>query len=334
MENAISVTNLSKRYGQTQALANLSLKVDAGDVCGLLGPNGAGKTTTMRILATLLRPDSGIARVMDYDVVMNPAAVRPLIGYMPDSSGAYRDMAVAEYLEFFAAAYNIPADRRTGIVSDCIALTGLTEKRDTLIDGLSRGMQQRLGLARCLIHDPQVLILDEPASGLDPRARIEVLEVLRTLGQMGKTILISSHILSELRHLCNSICIIDRGRLLYFGTIDQALKQARTAHRLEIRLIDRTDAACELLTSLGGVRNAEILDSHISVELSDDVEDFSFVAAKLVESGFGVLTIKEEEILLEDAFLRLTDVELRATQPAPAGPPALPGNELTPRMGE
>jgi ABC-2 type transport system ATP-binding protein len=324
MADAISIAHLSKRYGQTQALSGLSLNVSAGDVCGLLGPNGAGKTTTMRILATLLRPDSGIARVLDYDVVTNPGAVRPLIGYMPDSSGAYRDMAVFEYLEFFAAAYNISVDRRAGIVDDCIALTGLTEKRDTLIDGLSRGMQQRLGLARCLIHDPQVLILDEPASGLDPRARIEVLEVLRTLGKMGKTVLISSHILSELRHLCNSICIIDRGKLLYFGTIDEALKQARTAHRLEIRLTNRTDAACELLAGLDGVRSAEVLDAHVSVELEDGIDDFSFVAARLVEAGFGVLTIKEEEILLEDAFLRLTDDGLRAVPVSPGEPPAIP----------
>ncbi|MCC6698846.1 MAG: ABC transporter ATP-binding protein [Candidatus Hydrogenedentes bacterium] len=324
MANAISIANLSKRYGQTQALSGLSLEVSAGDVCGLLGPNGAGKTTTMRILATLLRPDIGIASVLGHNVVSNPAAVRPLIGYMPDSSGAYRDMEVAEYLEFFAAAYDIPEAQRARIVDDCIALTGLMEKRDALIDGLSRGMQQRLGLARCLIHDPQVLILDEPASGLDPRARIEVLEVLRTLGQMGKTVLISSHILSELRHLCNTICIIDRGRLLYFGTIDEALKQARTAHRLEIRLTGRPDAARDMLAGLDGVRKAEVLDSHVSIELHDGIEDFSFVASRLVEAGFGVLTIKEEEILLEDAFLRLTDDAQQATHmppPVPSAPP-------------
>ena len=306
MSSAISIKNLRKRFGNTQALQGLSLEVEEGDVFGFLGPNGAGKTTTMRILATLLRQDSGSANVMGFDVVADAKHVRPLIGYMPDSSGAYRDMFVFEYLEFFAAAYRVPAEERERVVNDCISLTGLEGKREELIEGLSRGMRQRLGLARCLIHDPKVLILDEPASGLDPRARIEVQEVLRTLGQMGKTVLISSHILSELRLLCNKIAIVDNGNLIYSGTIKEALERARTAHRLLIRLVEDADRAAAGLARQDGVRDVTVEDGQIVVELKEGVDDFSFVARHLIESGFNVLTIREEEILLEDAFLKLT----------------------------
>ncbi len=304
--SAIRIANLHKRFGSTIAVDGLSLEVDEGDIYGFLGPNGAGKTTTMRILATLLRPDSGQAEILGHNVVTDATNVRPLIGYMPDSSGAYRDMLVSEYLEFFAAAYRVARDRRTKVVSDCIELTGLGDKRDELIEGLSRGMRQRLGLARSLIHDPRVLILDEPASGLDPRARIEILEVLRALSGMGKTILISSHILSELRHLCNKICIIDHGNVIYSGTIEAALIQARTSHRLEIRLTDRAEDAASLLRDMDRIQNAEVVNGTVVAELEPGTPDFSFVATKLVEKGYGVLTIREEEIMLEDAFIRLT----------------------------
>jgi ABC-2 type transport system ATP-binding protein len=322
MQTAISITNLHKRFGATHAVQGLSLEVAEGDIYGFLGPNGAGKTTTMRVLATLLRPDSGKAEILGHNVVTEATQVRPLIGYMPDSSGAYRDMLVSEYLEFFAAAYRVPADRRAKVVSDCIELTGLQDKRDELIEGLSRGMRQRLGLARCLIHDPRLLILDEPASGLDPRARIEILEVLRALSGMGKTVLISSHILSELRHLCNKICIIDHGNVVYSGTIEAALKQARTAHRLEIKLVDRADEAANVLEKLGFLRGVKVTNGTVVAELEPGTDDFSFVAATLVQAGFGVLTIKEEEILLEDAFIRLTTREPEVA-PLPATPPPL-----------
>ncbi len=305
--SAISIQQLDKQFGSTHALQGLTLDVEEGDVYGFLGPNGAGKTTTMRILATLLRPDGGSASILGHDVVRDATAVRPVIGYMPDTSGAYRDMLVHEYLEFFAAAYRVPASKRPSVVNDCVELTGLLDKRDELIEALSRGMRQRLGLARCLIHDPKVLILDEPASGLDPRARIEILEVLRTLGDMGKTVLISSHILSELRYLCNKICIIERGKVIYSGTIAEALERARTVRRLEIRLVDRAEQACDLLKTMEGLSNVSVDDGTVDVEVAEDVVDFSFVATKLVQAGFGVLTIREEEMMLEDAFIRLTD---------------------------
>lgn len=307
MTHAIAVNNLHKSYGSIHAVQGLTFTVDPGDVYGFLGPNGAGKTTTMRILATLLRPDTGTASVMGHDVVAHPGKVRPLIGYMPDASGAYRDMMVWEYLEFFAAAYRLPIHQRTKVVNDCVELTGLTEKKNELIEGLSRGMRQRLGLARCLVNDPKVLILDEPASGLDPRARIEIQEILRTLGAMGKTVLISSHILSELRTLCNKIGILDNGKLIYSGTIADALLRARTARRLEIRLVDRPSEAVETLSKLPEILDAFVEDGVIVAEISEDLEDFSFVAQILVEKGYRILTINEEEMLLEDAFIKLTD---------------------------
>ena len=317
MSVAIRVQNLRKHYRNVQAVRDLSLEVEEGDIYGFLGPNGAGKTTTMRVLATLLRPDYGTAEVMGHDCVREAKMVRPIIGYMPDSSGAYRDMMVSEYLEFFAAAYRIPIERRQSVVNDCIELTGIQDKRDELIEGLSRGMRQRLGLARCLVNDPKVLILDEPASGLDPRARIEVQEILRTLGGMGKTVLISSHILSELKMLCNKIGILENGSLVYSGTIKDALVKTRTKHRLEIRPVDRPDAAAEILRNLPQIEDAYTEDGTVIAELAPDTIDFSFVASELVSHGFRVLTIKEEEILLEDAFLKLTG---QAPPPLPTRP--------------
>lgn len=307
MTTAIRIEKLVKRFGSVTALDGLAFDVEEGDIYGFLGPNGAGKTTTMRILATLLRPDAGTAWVMGHDVVAHPSNVRPLIGYMPDTSGAYRDMLVREYLEFFAAAYRIPLHRRARVVNDCIHVTGLDGKKSDLIEGLSRGMRQRLGLARCLVNDPKVLILDEPASGLDPRARIEIQEILRAMRDMGKTVLISSHILAELRTLCNKICIIDRGTLVFAGTIEEALERARTAHRLEIRVVDRAEEARQMLEGLPEIRQAYLDSGTIVAELAEAVDDFSFVAEHLVGEGFRLLTLREEEIMLEEAFIKLTD---------------------------
>jgi ABC-2 type transport system ATP-binding protein len=317
---AISIRNLQKRFGNTMAVNRLNLEVEQGDVFGFLGPNGAGKTTTMRILATLLRQDAGTAEVMGNSVVVDPKAVRPLIGYMPDSSGAYRDMYVSEYLDFFAAAYRVPQKERARVVSDCIDLTGLTDKKDELIEGLSRGMRQRLGLARCLIHDPQLLILDEPASGLDPRARLEIQEILRTLGEMGKTVLISSHILSELRNMCNKIGIIEQGSMIYSGTIDEALERSRTSRRLEIRLTDGLEKASQLLGERDEILQVEIEGECLWAEIDPTIDDHSFVAEALVQNGHRILTLREEEILLEDAFIKLTDTQ----------PPPIPNDQEAP----
>ncbi len=216
---AVQTFGLTRMYGAIAAVYKLDLTVNKGDLFGFIGSNGAGKTTTLRILATFLAPSAGTARILGQDVVAEADAVRHVIGYMPDFFGVYKDMEVTEYLDFFGACYKIPTAQREKTVNDVLELVGLTEKKGSLIGALSRGMQQRLGLARVLIHDPQLLLLDEPASGLDPRARIEMMAILQELQRLGKTIIISSHILSELQTLCNRVGIIEKGRLIYSGPV-------------------------------------------------------------------------------------------------------------------
>ncbi|HMQ15332.1 MAG TPA: ABC transporter ATP-binding protein, partial [Phycisphaerae bacterium] len=223
----VETINLTKRYGKLVALNNLHLKIEEGECFGYIGPNGAGKTTTIRILSTLLQPTWGEARVCGLVVGYESRKIRPLIGYVPDFFGAYEDMVVQEYLEFFASAYNITGKKRAQIVGDVLELTDLSYKRDALVDSLSRGMKQRLSIARVLLHDPKILFLDEPASGLDPRARIEMRALLKELHRMGKTILISSHILPELADLCSTIGILERGELVYQRSVSEALRRAR-----------------------------------------------------------------------------------------------------------
>src|SRR2546427_1880993 len=235
----IKTVNLTKRYGTLVALSNLNLEISEGACFGFIGPTGAGKTTTIKILATLLQPTWGEARVCDFVVGYESRLIRPLIGYVPDFFGAYEDMVVQEYLEFFAAAYNINGDQRRRVVGDVLELTDLAYKRDALVDSLSRGMKQRLSVARVLLHDPKVLFLDEPASGLDPRARIEMRELLKELRRMGKTIVISSHILHELAELCTTVGIIERGELLFKGSIDEIVRRTKSTSRIEIRVADK-----------------------------------------------------------------------------------------------
>src|SRR6187399_1543179 len=215
---AVQTIGLTRVYGAMTALSALDLSVNQGDLFGFIGSNGAGKTTTLRILATFLAPSAGQALVLGHDVVRDADAVRHVIGYMPDFFGVYKDMEVTEYLDFFGACYRIPSAQREKTVNDVLELVGLSEKKGSLIGALSRGMQQRLGLARVLIHDPQLLLLDEPASGLDPRARIEMMAIITELGRMGKCVMVSSHILTELGEMSTSIGIIERGKLLYAGS--------------------------------------------------------------------------------------------------------------------
>src|SRR3989441_200599 len=226
----IETRDLTKMYGDLYALNRLSIKLERGDVYGFIGPNGAGKTTTMRILATLLNPTWGEATVCGYSIYNGSKDIRRVMGYMPDFFGVYDDMKVIEYLEFFAAAYRIKGPERRKKCEQVLELVDLSYKRDALAPSLSRGMTQRLGLARVLLHEPQVLLLDEPASGLDPRARIEMYELLKELRNMGKTILVSSHILPELAKVCNKIGIIERGKLLFDGDVESAIKQVRQRH--------------------------------------------------------------------------------------------------------
>ncbi|MGQ0627382.1 MAG: ABC transporter ATP-binding protein [Phycisphaerales bacterium] len=262
----IETINLSKRYADTVALDNLNLAIDAGDCFGFIGPNGAGKTTTIKILATLLKPSSGQAMIDGLTVGYQNRQIRPLIGYVPDFMGAYQDMVVTEYLEFFAACYNIHGKQRRKVVQDVLDLTDLNYKASAEVNGLSRGMQQRLSVARVLLHDPKVLLMDEPASGLDPRARIEMRELLKELKRMGKTIIISSHILPELAELCNVVGIIERGQLLFSGTVAEAVKRAKMGVVVHVAVADRTKEAAALLAQIAGVSKVTITEDQAAVE--------------------------------------------------------------------
>ncbi len=302
----VQTINLTKKYASLVALNNLHLSIEEGECFGYIGPNGAGKTTTIRILSTLLQPTWGEARVCGHVVGYESRKIRPLIGYVPDFFGAYEDMAVQEYLEFFAAAYNITGRKRSQIVGDVLELTDLSYKRDALVDSLSRGMKQRLSIARVLLHDPRVLFMDEPASGLDPRARIEIRALLKELHRMGKTILISSHILPELADLCTSIGILERGELVYQGSVAEALRRARVGTVLHVVTPDDKELARQALTALPGVQSAALRDGMIVLTLDSDTRDFSFVARALLERNLRIQEIKQEEVNLETAFMRLT----------------------------
>jgi len=306
MSAVIKTVNLTKRYGTLVALSNLNLEINTGDCFGFIGPNGAGKSTTIKILATLLQPTWGEARVCDYVVGYQSRQIRPLIGYVPDYFGAYEDMVVQEYLEFFSACYNINGPARTKIVNDVLELTDLGYKRDSLVDGLSRGMKQRLSIARVLLHDPKLLLLDEPAGNLDPRARIELRELLKELRRMGKTILISSHILPELQDLCNTVGIIEQGELIYAGPWSDIVNKARGGMVLQVMVADNPAAAGALLAQDPNVENVAHNNGFMEVSLKTGIDDYSFIPAKLVGAGYRLTMIREEEVNLETAFMRLT----------------------------
>jgi ABC-2 type transport system ATP-binding protein len=302
----IKTQDLTKVYGELRAIDNLTLELTRGDVYGFIGPNGSGKTTTMRILATLLQPTWGEAYVCDYSIYTHPKEIRRLIGFMPDFFGVYDDMKVIEYLEFFAAAYRIRGPKRRKVCDDMLALVGLDYKRDALVTSLSRGMTQRLGLARVLLHDPQVLLLDEPASGLDPRARIEIRALLRELRGLGKTIMVSSHILPELADVCNKIGIIERGKLEVSAEVTDVMRRVRRQPVLHVGLRGRLDEAAKTLEQHPAVEKVDIRDGHLLATLREGTEDYSDLPALLVQAGYRITTFKEEEINLETAFMALT----------------------------
>jgi ABC-2 type transport system ATP-binding protein len=302
----VQTINLTKRYGKLVALNNLHLNIEEGECFGYIGPNGAGKTTTIKILATLLQPTWGEARVCGHVVGYESRKIRPLIGFVPDFFGAYEDMVVQEYLEFFASAYNITGKQRGRVVGDVLELTDLVYKRDALVDGLSRGMKQRLSIARVLLHDPKVLLLDEPASGLDPRARIEIRELLKELHKMGKTIIISSHILHELAALCTTVGIIEQGNMQFKEPIKEIIRRARTATRVHIRVTEQQDLAALLLQRTRGIKAVDQVDGYLVAELEQQTHDFSGLAKLLLDNNFKINEIKEEEVNLETAFMRLT----------------------------
>lgn len=308
----IETVNLTKRYGEFVALDALNLSLEAGDCYGFIGPNGAGKTTTIKILATLLKPSSGQAMIDGLTVGFQNRQIRPLIGYVPDFMGAYDDMLVEEYLQFFASAYGIHGEERDRVVRDVLELTDLGYKAAAEVNALSRGMSQRLSVARVLLHDPKVLLLDEPASGLDPRARIEMRELLKELKRMGKTILISSHILHELAELCNTVGIIERGKLLFSGSVAQAVERAGLARVVRLSVADRPRDAAALLTQVRGISRVAMIDGpggipDIQLSLADDAAlDVTDLPSRLIGAGFRLRRFTEEPVNLETVFMRLT----------------------------
>ncbi|MCD8535505.1 MAG: ABC transporter ATP-binding protein [Verrucomicrobia bacterium] len=306
---AVETINLTRTYEALTALNALDLVVNRGDLFGFIGSNGAGKTTTLRILSTFLSPTAGQARVLGYNVVTQADAVRHIIGYMPDFFGVYRDMIVSEYLDFFGACYQIGANQRVQTINDVLELVGLHEKKDQLIGALSRGMQQRLGLARVLIHDPELLLLDEPASGLDPRARVEMMAILQELQKMGKTIIISSHILSELQALCNRVAIIEKGSLKYSGPIE-GVGQDLSSHKVfRVHCGPNPESALPAFLEIPELVNPTILKGRISFTLEDASIDPARILHQLISAGVPIRDFHEEEISLEKVFMNYTSGE-------------------------
>jgi ABC-2 type transport system ATP-binding protein len=302
----IELINFSKRYGDLLAVDDLNLKIAPGEMFGFIGPNGAGKSTTIRFLATLLKATAGEGIVNGHRVTREPLQVRRSIGYMPDAFGVYDGMKVWEFLDFFAVAYQIPRARRKQVIGDVLDLLDLTSKRNDFVNGLSRGMKQRLCLAKTLVHDPPVLILDEPASGLDPRARIEVKALLKELRQMGKTILISSHILTELADCCTSIGIIERGKLLMHGPIDQVYRRIRGNRIVQIRFLENLEAGVSVIRSLPETRDVQIDGQRVTVELAADDGQVAGLLEKLIAAGARMQSYAEKDPTLEDVFMMVT----------------------------
>ncbi len=317
MTPIVQTVNLSQRFGDTVALDDLNLQIPAGAVYGFIGPNGAGKTTTMRILTTLLPPTVGDAFIAGHSVRKEPEAVRRMVGFMPDYFGVYETMRVWEYLDFFGHLYGIQQPRRTALIDELLELVDLTVKRESYVMNLSRGMKQRLSLARTMTHDPKLLILDEPASGLDPRARIELRELLRELRRMGKTIMISSHILTELAEMCTHIGIIEQGRLLASGDVATIMAELRPHKLLEIHVLAQASAAVELLNRYPGVASAVIDDDEealplgpdggtLLVNFTGDNQQLSALLAQLIASSIPIIHFAERRSDLEEVFLQVT----------------------------
>ena len=302
----IELQDFTKRYGDLTAVDHLNLKIAEGEMFGFIGPNGAGKTTSIRFLATLLKATGGEGFVNGYRVSKDPLGVRRSVGYMPDNFGVYDGMTVWEFLDFFAAAYQLPRARRKQVLGDVMELLDLTGKRDALVSGLSRGMKQRLCLAKTLVHDPPVLILDEPTSGLDPRARIEVKALFKELRKMGKTVLISSHILTELADCCSSIGIIERGKLLMSGPIEEVYRRIRGNRVVRIRFVENMEAGLAVLRSRPETRDVRVENHDATVELAADDQQVAALLEQLVAAGVRMTSFAEKEPTLEDVFLTVT----------------------------
>lgn len=302
----IELIDFGKEYGDFTAVERLNLKIEAGQMFGFIGPNGAGKSTSIRFLATLLKATRGEGIVNGFSVTQQPMQVRQSVGYMPDNFGVYDGMKVWEFLDFFAVAYRIPKAQRKKIIKDVLELLDLGHKRDDFVNGLSRGMKQRLCLAKTLVHDPPVLILDEPTSGLDPRARIEVKALLKELRRMGKTILISSHILTELADCCTSIGIIERGQLLMHGPINEVYRRIRRNRIVEIKFTSNMDAGLSIVRSDPHMRDIQIEDHSCTVELETDDAGVQRLLQQLMANQIGIRSFADKDPTLEDVFMLVT----------------------------
>ena len=315
MSTIIEIRELSKKFAKRLAVDRVNLTVESGEIFGLVGPNGAGKTTTMRMLVTLLQPDHGEILVGGHSVGKAPREVRRLIGFMPDSFGVYGDMTVQEYLDFFGACYQIPPAQRLSLINDLLELVDISHRRDDMVDTLSRGLKQRLGLARVLIHDPNILVLDEPASGLDPRARVEIRELLLEIARLGKTIIFSSHILADVAELCTRVGIMEGGKLVAIGTLDQLTEKA-VPHRL-IRVaflnqiqVENAQAALAVLPGISAVRAQDGLGKAdwvaLEAEFVGDDEALRALLANLIAQGLPIVHFSEDTHNLEEVFMRAT----------------------------
>jgi ABC-2 type transport system ATP-binding protein len=302
----IELIEFTKHYGDLIAVDHLNLKIEAGEMFGFIGPNGAGKSTSIRFLATLLKATSGEGIVNGHRVTRDPLSVRRSIGYMPDNFGVYDGMKVWEFLDFFAVAYQLPRGRRKQVIGDVLDLLDLGGKREAFVNSLSRGMKQRLCLAKTLVHDPPVLILDEPTSGLDPRARIEIKALFKELRRMGKTILISSHILTELADCCTSIGIIERGKLLMHGPIEQVYHRIRRNRVVRIHFLENMDAGISIIRSQPETLDVQIENHHATIELAADDKVAAALLERLVAAGVKMSSYAEKEPSLEDVFMLVT----------------------------
>ena len=302
----IEIRGFGKEYDGFKAVENLDLKIEEGEMFGFIGPNGAGKSTTIRFLATLLKATRGEATVNGFSVTKDPMNVRRSVGYMPDAFGVYDGMKVWEFLDFFAVAYRLSRTQRKQVIPDVLELLDLTYKRDDYVNGLSRGMKQRLCLAKTLVHDPPVLILDEPASGLDPRARVEVKALLKELRRMGKTILISSHILTELADCCTSIGIIERGKLLMHGPIDDVYRRIRGNQVIQARIGTNLDIGLSIIRSNPEVRDVQVDGDRVTIEFATPDHNSAELLATLVKQKVEVKSFAEKEPNLEDVFMMVT----------------------------
>ena len=310
MSPIIEIKQLTKRFKKRIAVNNINFNIENGEIFGLVGPNGAGKTTTMRMLVTLLKPDQGEIFVGGYSILKQANDVRRQIGFMPDSFGVYGDMTVNEYLDFFGACYKIHPHRRAQLISDLLDLVDLGHRRDDLVDTLSTGLKQRLGLARVLIHDPGILVLDEPASGLDPRARVEIRELLLEVARLGKTILFSSHILADVGELCSRVGIIEDGKMAALGTLQQLSQHVMPHRQIHIELLSRSEDAQAALRSMPGVAEVRVVENSnrasLDVDFIGDDESIHQLLAKLLAEGFPVVHFSEDSKNLEEVFMRTT----------------------------